>query len=959
MSTKFLSPGWRMPRNANQSKQSNYSMDFDGANDYIDTGFIPADKISGNFTISAYVDCGNIGGGIGVDFICGVQNYGTTGKRFGFGVYDNNAPKYYYMFGSLGAISFTISNNPKNGWTHLAVTYDGTNLRFYSNGTLDGTTNVGALSALPTSNMYIGARNKVNPNDDAVDFFDGKMEQVCIFDYALSLSQVTTLYGDSTNGPGNPMALPSSPIAYYPLGTSAWNGEYLAENNAIGDYVFDFPIAEQSVNISNNFENYTEMSLSTWVNFNNFSGYQYVFSTAAPNNGAGTQFAIAANPSSGVIYSYDGANLNSTGVSVALNTWNHILVTQTGTTRKVFINGQQAGSDITTSALNLNQGTAFIGKYHTAGYSANAKISNVQIFNTALSATDVETLYNYGSPIQTLANIPQSSSLKAWYKLDATEIYNSTSTEWSVDNNQNPSAYPSSLNFNRATTDSISLGSSSSIRPTGDYTFSIWYNLSSSANAGVWCAATSINSSGLALFKGNSGGLELYHKGTSSTSAVVFLGSASGTLNIWQNAIFTYDDTSRVIKGYLNGNLISTVSVAGTGSVSWANNFYLGRLIQNGNYYLGGRLSNFQIFNTKLEEIGSNSVETLYNSGNPLTDMSSFSSLVSWWKLNNTTTGIQDSKGSNNGTNNGATEYAGFVNTLAGDSSGMSQSNLIQSDLQTVAPYSKYALAFDGTNDYIQTGGFTIGNNYTFSCWLKSNTTSPSNMCFLSSPNYYSVGYDGNFVIRFTNATQIQMYSYNERSDSESSTVTIPSIDTNWHHFSLTSNATTTNIYWDGSPLTVTGNQTKSLDNISQGLIIGDNITGNNNAFNGSISNVSIWNAALTSAQVREIYNEGLPSDLNTFSGAAPVAWWQLGSNSSWNGNRWIVADEIGSNNGYSQNMSPYMPESGLTNGVGTTANGVSDNMSEGSLVGDAPYSTANALSSGMAVTARGTDVPS
>ena len=30
MSTKFLSPGWRMPRNANQSKQSNYSMDFDG-----------------------------------------------------------------------------------------------------------------------------------------------------------------------------------------------------------------------------------------------------------------------------------------------------------------------------------------------------------------------------------------------------------------------------------------------------------------------------------------------------------------------------------------------------------------------------------------------------------------------------------------------------------------------------------------------------------------------------------------------------------------------------------------------------------------------------------------------------------------------------------------------------------------------------------------------------------------
>ena len=35
-----------------------------------------------------------------------------------------------------------------------------------------------------------------------------------------------------------------------------------------------------------------------------------------------------------------------------------------------------------------------------------------------------------------------------------------------------------------------------------------------------------------------------------------------------------------------------------------------------------------------------------------------------------------------------------------------------------------------------------------------------------------------------------------------------------------------------------------------------------------------------------------------------------------------------------------------LVNGVGTTANGVSSGMSEGNLVGDAPYSTANALSS-------------
>ena len=794
------------------------------------------------------------------------------------------------------------------------------------------------------------------------------MDGVAIYNYALSSSQVTTLYGDSTNGPGNPMALPSSPIAYYPLGTSAWNGEYLAENNAIGDYVFDFGTftSNDRIVINNNFDTIitgTDFTISSWVNLDSVASNQlrFIFTNESLQFTITNKITTYLRGASGYFLSpFDSNTTLSTGK------WYNVVLVKSGSDYTYYLNGSADGTvNNSTSVVNSSETTSLIGDYYGAGtLGFDGRISNTQIFNTALSATDIETLYNYGSPIQTLANIPQSSNLKAWYKLDATEIYNSTSTEWSVDNNQNPSAYPSSLNFNRATTDSISLGSSSSIRPTGDYTFSIWYNLSSSANAGVWCAATSINSSGLALFKGNSGGLELYHKGTSSTSAVVFLGSASGTLNIWQNAIFTYDDTSRVIKGYLNGNLISTVSVAGTGSVSWANNFYLGRLIQNGNYYLGGRLSNFQIFNTKLEEIGSNSVETLYNSGNPLTDMSSFSSLVSWWKLNNTTTGIQDSKGSNNGTNNGATEYAGFVNTLAGDSSGMSQSNLVQSDLQTVAPYSKYALDFDG-NDYIDCGNsadFSFGNGttdspFSTSFWFKLNSNSGTQP-FLSKDNVTK-----EWTVSIFGGGGIRIFLKNQGSNNQQSIDSTTTFSTGvWYHAVTTYDgrgganaADGLSIYINGSldtPTNVIKNSYTAMSSSSSDVTIGKY---GGNYINGVMSNVSIWNAALTSAQVTEIYNEGLPSNLNSHSAYSNlVSWWQLGSNSSFNGNDWIVADEIGSNNGESDGMGV----DALTNGVGTTANGVSTGMSEGSLVGDAPYSTANALSRGMAVTAKGTDVP-
>ena len=88
----------------------------------------------------------------------------------------------------------------------------------------------------------------------------------------------------------------------------------------------------------------------------------------------------------------------------------------------------------------------------------------------------------------------------------------------------------------------------------------------------------------------------------------------------------------------------------------------------------------------------SSQVQTLYNNGTPEAVISH--SPTSWYKLDNTTTGIQDSAGSNDGTNVGSTEYAGFVNALAGESSGMDSSNLVVSDLQQTSGYSPYALDF-------------------------------------------------------------------------------------------------------------------------------------------------------------------------------------------------------------------------------------------------------------------------
>ena len=121
-------------------------------------------------------------------------------------------------------------------------------------------------------------------------------------------------------------------------------------------------------------------------------------------------------------------------------------------------------------------------------------------------------------------------------------------------------------------------------------------------------------------------------------------------------------------------------------------------------------------------------------------------------------------------------------------------------------------------------------------------------------------------------------------------------------------------------------------------------------------------NTALTFSQVTEIYNEGVPSNLNNHSAYSNlVSWWQLGSNTSWADPYWIALDEKGTNNGQSQNVAApnNMGEDAIVDGVGSYANGLSSGMGGDEVIGDAPYSTANSLSVNMDVLDRVTDTPS
>ncbi len=194
-----------------------------------------------------------------------------------------------------------------------------------------------------------------------------------------------------------------------------------------------------------------------------------------------------------------------------------------------------------------------------------------------------------------------------------------------------------------------------------------------------------------------------------------------------------------------------------------------------------------------------------------------------------------------------------------------------------------YSMEFSGTDEYVRTSSITIGDTFTFSCWVNANVFT-TNMTFLSSPNYFTAGKDGNFVIRFNSTTSIQFVTYDSTSSLEVVTGTIPALTNNtWNHFAITSTPTTSQIYWNAVPVTTTGVNTKGLDDLLNGLIIGDNITNNNPGFPGKIDEVAIFNTALTAPKVLSIYNAteivggvNKTADLSQLT-TPPIKWYRMG----------------------------------------------------------------------------------
>ena len=93
-------------------------------------------------------------------------------------------------------------------------------------------------------------------------------------------------------------------------------------------------------------------------------------------------------------------DLNSGANTVTNGSWNHLVATFDGTTRKLYVNGVLKNSDTPTTP-NVTAGQSlYIGSYSTPSNYFPGQIDDVRIYNYALTATQIKQLYNGGAAIK-------------------------------------------------------------------------------------------------------------------------------------------------------------------------------------------------------------------------------------------------------------------------------------------------------------------------------------------------------------------------------------------------------------------------------------------------------------------------------------------------------------------------------------------------------------------------------
>lgn len=142
--------------------------------------------------------------------------------------------------------------------------------------------------------------------------------------------------------------------------------------------------------------NNDELTVSAWVKFNAVDANQCF--VAKRSSASGIYFQIKLK-STGYLEFYNGGTIVGDSRSISADTWYHVCVVDDSSNTLIYLNGSSETTSNSGTGDHTSQAPLSIGRLNsTYGQYMDGFIDEVAIWTSALSSTNVATVYNSGTP---------------------------------------------------------------------------------------------------------------------------------------------------------------------------------------------------------------------------------------------------------------------------------------------------------------------------------------------------------------------------------------------------------------------------------------------------------------------------------------------------------------------------------------------------------------------------------
>ena len=167
---------------------NNAAMSFNGTDQYINAGNDSSLAISGDFTISLWVNQTT------TTAFSYLLDKGGAGSSINYRGGINSSNQIYFQ---INGNSLTSTGTITNGtWSHIVLVKSGTSMNIYIDNNAETPATAPATAYTGTENLEIGRQT------GGANYLNGKLDEVAIFNKALSLLEVGLIYDATNDNPG-------------------------------------------------------------------------------------------------------------------------------------------------------------------------------------------------------------------------------------------------------------------------------------------------------------------------------------------------------------------------------------------------------------------------------------------------------------------------------------------------------------------------------------------------------------------------------------------------------------------------------------------------------------------------------------------------------------------------------------------------------------------------------------